>query len=550
MLDIVRYSFFGELVHFASGGRLFQFPDQQPGFKVPTDEVQSIADPALPTPEAEKSEKLSSKDEGSSTGTTHRPDDPEAGRDANLVDWYGPDDPENPQNWPFSRKVFVMVQLCLLTVALYMGSSIYTPGVEQLVEDFHISITVASIPLCVYVFGYGIGQMLFAPLSEVPAIGRNWVYLPTMFIFVILQIPTALSKNIGSLIALRFIAGFFSSPALSNGGASMGDIMAPSFVPYGIAIWAGAAVCGPVLGPLLGGVFTQIKDWRWSFWCLMWISGAAFIVLLFCLPETFGPTVLSRRARRLRKATGNKNLTTKSELEFSSVNTGVMIQDNLIRPFIISFWEPGVLMLNIYTGFMYAVLYTWFEAFPIVFAELHHFNLIQSGLSFCGLLVGCMISCSIYLYLIGHKIIPWLMAGHRPEILFKIAFYAAPILPVSLIFFGWSSTASVHWIAPIIASGLFLIGGYIIFQVLFNYLGMSYPRYLASVFAGNGLFRSGMAGAFPLFARQLFVKLGPSKFPIGFGTTVLAGIAAVLVMLPFVFYHAGHLMRARSKYAN
>ncbi|KAK9239915.1 major facilitator superfamily domain-containing protein [Lipomyces kononenkoae] len=549
MNDIVRHSFFGELVHFASGGRLFQFPEQRPGFKFPVEEVDPLPDATVAPAESEKEKRLS-EDADSSKGTTRRPEDTEAGKDANLVDWYGPDDPENPQNWSTGRKIFVMAQLCLLTTSLYMGASIYTPGVEQLVEDFHVSVVVASIPLCVYVFGYGIGQMLFAPLSEVPALGRNWVYLPTMFIFVVLQVPTALAKNIGSLIVLRFIAGFFSSPALSNGGASMGDILGPAYVPYGIATWAGAAVCGPVIGPLLGGVFTQVKDWRWAFWCLLWISGAAFIVLLFGLPETFGPTILSRRARRLRKITGNENLTTKAALEFASVPTSTMIQDNLIRPFIISFLEPGVLMLNIYTGFMYAVLYTWFEAFPIVFSGIYHFNSIQSGLAFCGLLVGCLISCAIYLYLIKYKVIPWLMAGHRPEILFKLAFFASPILPVSLIFFGWSATASAHWIAPIIASGLFVLGGFIVFQVLFNYLGMSYPRYLASVFAGNGLFRSGVAGAFPLFARQLFVKLGPSKFPIGFGSTVLAGIAAILAVLPFFFYHAGHIMRARSKYAN
>ena len=40
-----------------------------------------------------------------------------------------------------------------------------------------------------------------------------------------------------------------------------------------------------------------------------------------------------------------------------------------------------------------------------------------------------------------------------------------------------------------------------------NYEGDAYPDYAASVLAGNDLFRSIMAAAFPLFAVQMFRNL-------------------------------------------
>lgn len=392
--------------------------------------------------------------------------------------------------------------------------------------------------------------MLFAPLSEVPAIGRNIVYIPALFMFVVLQIPTALVRNIGSLIVLRAITGFLSSPPLANGGASMGDVLHPSQLPYGIAIWASAAVMGPVGGPLLGGVFSQVENWRWTFWCLMWISGFALVVLFFFLPETSASTILHRRARRLRIRTGDPRYTTKAELEYKGLNKREVAKESLIRPFFITFMEPGVFFLNCYTALIYAVMYTWFEAFPIVFQQTHHFNLIETGLSYMGILIGCSIACAIYCCVIRYYIIPQLMAGAQPEMLFTVAFFAAPLLPGAIFFFGWTSSASIPWIVPIIASGLFIIGGFIIFQVIFNYLGMSYPRYLASVFAGNDLFRSCFAAAFPLFARAMFNNLGPTRFPVGFGSTILGCFSALMILIPIVLIRNGHTLRAKSKYAN
>ena len=62
-------------------------------------------------------------------------------------------------------------------------------------------------------------------VGEIPAFGRNIPYIVTFAIFVILCVPTALVNNIGGLLFLRFLQGFFGSPCLANGGATMQDMV-------------------------------------------------------------------------------------------------------------------------------------------------------------------------------------------------------------------------------------------------------------------------------------------------------------------------------------
>jgi DHA1 family multidrug resistance protein-like MFS transporter len=94
-----------------------------------------------------------------------------------LVDWYTTDDPSNPQNWAASKKGWVLTQLCFYSMAVYGASSMYVPGEEDVMRKFHVGATPAATGLAIYVVGYGIGPLLFAPLSEIASIGRNWVYV-------------------------------------------------------------------------------------------------------------------------------------------------------------------------------------------------------------------------------------------------------------------------------------------------------------------------------------------------------------------------------------
>ncbi len=73
---------------------------------------------------------------------------------------YGPDDHENPLNWSPFKKAFVTFCLCLITISVYMGSSIYSPGVTEAEAYFGVSQVAAVLGLTTFVAGYGIGPLL------------------------------------------------------------------------------------------------------------------------------------------------------------------------------------------------------------------------------------------------------------------------------------------------------------------------------------------------------------------------------------------------------
>ena len=76
--------------------------------------------------------------------------------------------------------------------------------------------------------------MLWSPMSEVPTLGRNGIYFYTLLTFVLLQLPTGFAVNMPMFLVFRLLTGFFGSPALATGGATLADIYHPALLSYGI----------------------------------------------------------------------------------------------------------------------------------------------------------------------------------------------------------------------------------------------------------------------------------------------------------------------------
>jgi DHA1 family multidrug resistance protein-like MFS transporter len=379
-----------------------------------------------------------------------------------------------------------------------------------------------------------------------PLFGRNPIFISTLLAFVLLQLAVIYAKNFGMLLAFRFITGFIGSPVLACGGAAIADMYAPEKQVYPLGVWGVAALCGPVFGPLVGGFAVENKDWTWTIWELMWLSGACLVFLCLFLPETSASNIIYRRTDRYRKITGNLNLKCEPELEADGMATNEMIQMILIRPFTISFTEPIVFLLNIYIALVYALLYLWFESFPIVFIGIYHFSVGTQGLAFIGILVGAFITMPPYFWYC-HKYVEPLYKGNsgiKPEVRLKPAFVGAFALPICLFWFGWSARTSIHWIMPVIGSSFFSVGAFLLFQSVFTYLSEAYPKHVASVYAANDIVRSSFGAAFPLFANAMYARLG-----VGWATSLLGFLSIAFIPIPFVLYYYGERIRARSKMA-
>lgn len=219
------------------------------------------------------------------------------------------------------------------------------------------------------------------------------------------------------------------------------------------------------MGPLIGGFVVEAKGWRWTIWVLMMISGVAFVLLFFFLPETSSTNILYRRAKRLRKLTGNDKFRCEAEIEAANMTTNEIIQIALVRPFTLNFTEPIVLVLNLYIALIYGILYIWFESFPLVFIDIYGFNLGEEGLAFIGILVGAIlvVPCFFaYLHFIEEK--QYDAAGNiKPEKRLRAAMVGAFFIPICLFWFGWSARPSISWIMPIIGSSFFSFGTFLLF---------------------------------------------------------------------------------------
>jgi hypothetical protein len=86
--------------------------------------------------------------------------------DAEIVDFDGDDDPYRPLNWPFRKKVITTLLYGLTTMGATWSSAVYSPAVEQISHQYHVGSEVSLLGVSFLLFGFGLGPLLWAPLSE------------------------------------------------------------------------------------------------------------------------------------------------------------------------------------------------------------------------------------------------------------------------------------------------------------------------------------------------------------------------------------------------
>ncbi|OOF97636.1 hypothetical protein ASPCADRAFT_4244 [Aspergillus carbonarius ITEM 5010] len=521
----------------ADGRTLFHqaLPRDEPG-----KDVEGIQDDTLPTPAPTPPESSSLQSPAAAWI------EPEVLADGTiLVDWYSADDPDNPHNWSFAAKLLVYVEVNLFTFLVFMAAAIVAADEGQIQDLFGVSRTVSSLGLALYVLGYGMGPMIWSPMSEVPSVGRNPPYVISVTIFLILAVPTALVNNVPGFLVLRYLQGFFGSPGLATGGASLADVTAIKNLPYGLYIWGMCSIAGPAIAPTISGFSVPVKGWHWAMWEILWAAALCFVSLLF-LPETSGPAILHLRAKRLRQLTGTPAFRSRSEIQTQHATALQIAYEALVIPWKVNALDPAVLFTTVYIGLVYAIFYSYFEVLPLVYQDIYHMNLGQLGLIFLSCVVSSLLLIPFYYAFVHFSLNKAFRRGAfpHPEHRLVPAIVGSVLIPAGLFLFAWTSRASIHWIVPTIGLVIEVAGMSLVLQCIFSYLSVAYMTYSASLFAMNDLARASLAFAAILWSGPLYDRLGVAR-----GTTLLAGLTVGCIVGVLVLYWFGPSLRRRSRFA-
>ncbi|KAL6366186.1 hypothetical protein LRP88_00283 [Fusarium phalaenopsidis] len=460
-----------------------------------------------------------------------------------LVDFDGPDDPYRPMNWPTKKKVLTTLLYGLVTMSATWASSSYSAGTAQVAEHFHVSKQVSTLGTTIFLLGFGIGPLLWAPLSEV--YGRRLAVLIPMFIAISFSFGSATAKDFQTLMLTRFFGAFFASAPVTNTGGVLGDLFSPSERGIAMAGYAMAVVGGPVLGPIVSAAVVQEPSlgWRWAEY-LTGIVQVIFLTLaVIFVDESYPPRLLVYKARRLRHETGNWALHAK--FEEWDVSISQLAQKFLVRP-VQLLSTPICFLVALYASFCYGILYMQLGAIPIIFGEIKGWGILVSELPFLCIFIGAVLGCgaNVYNQLLYNK--AYHAAGNRavpekrlpPMMIGSFVFCGGQFLT------GWTAQKDIHWVVPCIGLVLLGTGFFTIFQAALNYLVDTFQTYAASAVAANTFLRSCFAAAFPLVVTPMYHNIG-----VGPSSSITGGFAALLIPVPFVFYRYGKRIRARSKWS-
>ena len=388
------------------------------------------------------------------------------------------------------------------------------------------------------------GPILSAPLSE--TFGRKIAYLSTIPISLLFTLGAGYSQNFGSLVVCRFFAGAFGAGCLAVGAGTNSDLWPPISRAAASAVFLLAPFLGPAIGPPVGGFAVMAKGWRWTQWPVLMIGLAALIFGAF-QEETYKKIILQRRAKKLDIPPPP------NPLPPGLARVKFLLFVTVLRPIRMLVTEPIVACFSMYTAFNFSVLFGFFDAFPIVFQGVYHFNIGESGLTFLGIGLGCCIATGVFIMMdrltYRKKTLAARAKGDMsplpPEQRLHSAMLGSFLLPISLFWFAWTAREDIHWIVPLLATVPFGIGNLLVFCSCVLYLIDTYGSLNgASAAAANGMLRYVLGGVFPLFTVQMYGKLG-----IDWATSLLGFVTVALLPIPWVLYKFGPKIRARSEYA-
>ncbi|MCI4136943.1 Bcr/CflA family multidrug efflux MFS transporter [Bacillus vallismortis] len=193
------------------------------------------------------------------------------------------------QNPTGKERLALALLLGMLAILGPLNIDMYLPSFPEIADDLSASASLVQLSLTACLVGLTIGQLIVGPVSD--AQGRRKPLLICIFLFALSSLFCALSPNITTLVAARFLQGFTASAGLVLSRAIVRDVFTGRELSKFFSLLMVITAVAPMVAPMTGGAILLLPfaTWHTIFHVLTIIGFLLVLLIAFRLKETLPP---------------------------------------------------------------------------------------------------------------------------------------------------------------------------------------------------------------------------------------------------------------------
>jgi MFS family permease len=280
------------------------------------------------------------------------------------------------------------------------------------------------------------------------------------------------------------------------------------------------------------------------FWSTSLFQVAMAALSFTTFQETYAPAILSQRAQKLRRETGEPYYTYTERAE-EEMPLAKVLGQAMTRPLRLLVFHPIIQVAAVISAIGYGLLYIVLSSFAELWAQHYGQSVEISGLHYIACALGELLGSQLGAPLMDywfHRMERRAGGQHLPEHRVPLMLMFAFVAPIGFVVYGWCAEYKVHWAWVDTAMCITMFGMQISGMPLQAYLMDSYPDHTSSAIAAQQFPRSLAAFLFPLFTPKMYAALG-----YGWGNSAMALAELALgIAAPVLLWKYGARLRARA----